>query len=196
MKANKVLKLLRISRPTLCFYVKNGKLKVTKLSNGYYDYDDESVYSILNKNNPRKIAIYCRVSSKNKMDELSKQKEFLKSHIPSNHQQIEIYSDISSGLNFNRKDFFRLISDVADHKISKVCIVDKSILANISFDFFQNLFEKFDCKIEIVGGKYDGEINSDIIGDISSMLWKISREGISLDKKKKIDFANDLLKIG
>ena len=40
MKSKQVLQTLQISRVTLSAYVKNGKLKVTKLHNGYYDYDD------------------------------------------------------------------------------------------------------------------------------------------------------------
>ena len=44
MKSNKVLKLLNVTRPTLCRYVKTCLLKVKSLPNGYYDYDEESVY--------------------------------------------------------------------------------------------------------------------------------------------------------
>lgn len=38
MKSKEVLELLRISRPTLCKYVKEGKIGVIKLHNGFYDY--------------------------------------------------------------------------------------------------------------------------------------------------------------
>lgn len=69
MKSNKVLKLLRVTRPTLCRYVKNGLIKVNKLPSGLYDYDEESVYKFLNKDVERKCVIYCRVStSKQKKD--------------------------------------------------------------------------------------------------------------------------------
>ena len=48
MKSYEVLKLLKISRPTLTSYVKSGKIAVTKLPNGYYDYHIDSVYKFLN----------------------------------------------------------------------------------------------------------------------------------------------------
>lgn len=60
MKANEVLKLLRITRPTLTKYVKEGLIKVEKLPNGRYEYDSESVYSFLNKDMKRKTYIYGR----------------------------------------------------------------------------------------------------------------------------------------
>ena len=37
MKANRVLKLLKVTRQTLTSYVKNGKLKVKTNVNGFYN---------------------------------------------------------------------------------------------------------------------------------------------------------------
>ena len=49
MKAKDVMKLLQITRCTLFNYTKDGKIKVTKLDNGYYDYDEESIFKIMKK---------------------------------------------------------------------------------------------------------------------------------------------------
>ena len=49
MKAKEVMKLMNISRTTLFYYTKNGKIKVTKFDNGYYDYDEESVFKLFLK---------------------------------------------------------------------------------------------------------------------------------------------------
>lgn len=40
MRSGEVLRTLHITRQTLCKYVKTGKIKVTKLPNGMYDYTD------------------------------------------------------------------------------------------------------------------------------------------------------------
>ena len=40
MKSNEVLSLLKVTRATLTKYVKEGKIKVTELGNGRYDYDN------------------------------------------------------------------------------------------------------------------------------------------------------------
>jgi len=63
VKAAEVLKLLRISRPTLCNYLKEGKVKGTPQPNGYYDYEEESVFNLLNKDIPRDNVIYARVET-------------------------------------------------------------------------------------------------------------------------------------
>lgn len=47
MKAKEVLEVLRITRPTLCKYVKQGLIKVDSCINGQYRYNKESVYALL-----------------------------------------------------------------------------------------------------------------------------------------------------
>ena len=47
MKAAEVMKLLDITRPTLCKYVKEGKIKTDACVNGQYRYNKESVYALI-----------------------------------------------------------------------------------------------------------------------------------------------------
>ena len=44
MKSAKVLKILHVSRQTLVQYVKKKDIRVVKLPNGTYDYNDDDVY--------------------------------------------------------------------------------------------------------------------------------------------------------
>ena len=46
MKSKDVMKLLDISRSTLYLYVKSGKITGTKLHNGYYNYNEDSVFKL------------------------------------------------------------------------------------------------------------------------------------------------------
>lgn len=104
MKANEVLKLLRITRPTLTKYVKDNLIKVEKLPNGRYEYDSESVYSFLNKDIKRKTYIYARVSTAKQKSDLNNQIELLKQFCFTNGYTISgIYSDIASGISFEKR---------------------------------------------------------------------------------------------
>ena len=49
MKAAEVMKLLDITRPTLCKYVKEGKIKTDACVNGQYRYNKDSVYALIKK---------------------------------------------------------------------------------------------------------------------------------------------------
>jgi predicted site-specific integrase-resolvase len=107
MKAKEVLQLLRISRPTLTKYVKEGRIRVTVLPNSLYDYNEEDVYKIFLKGVERKTYIYARVSAPKQKKDLENQIEILKQFCFSNGYKIHgIFSDIASGISFEkRKDF-------------------------------------------------------------------------------------------
>ena len=49
MKAKDVLKILQITRPTLCKYVKQGLIKVDATINGQHRYNRESVYKLIGR---------------------------------------------------------------------------------------------------------------------------------------------------
>ena len=108
MKSGEVLRTLHIARQTLCQYVKDGKIKVTKLPNGQYDYDEASVYAFLNKDVVRKTCLYARVSTQKQKVDLNNQIDLLKQFCFMNGYQISgIYSDIASGISFeNRRNSF------------------------------------------------------------------------------------------
>lgn len=106
MKANEVIKLLKITRMTLHNYMVSGKIKATKLPNGYYDYNKEDVYKILGNYNERENVIYARVSSTCQKKDLETQLETLRTFCNNNGIKINNeYSDICSGLNLDKKIF-------------------------------------------------------------------------------------------
>lgn len=73
MKANKVLKLLGITRRTLTNYVNSGKIRVERMDNGFYKYDDSDVFRLANENNDMNcIIIY--LNGDRKVYELSDEK--------------------------------------------------------------------------------------------------------------------------
>ena len=66
------MKLLDISRATLFNYTRDGKIKVIKMDNGYYDYNEESVFKIIKKD-ARINVIYSRVSTYKQKTDLENQ---------------------------------------------------------------------------------------------------------------------------
>lgn len=194
MKAKEVLKLLRCSRPSLTKYLKQGKLKAKLLDNGYYDYEEKSVYDFLNKDINRKIVIYARVSTKKQKNDLKNQIELLKNFCFQNGYTInEVYSDIASGITFeNRTDLFKLIDEIINNKIEKIIITYKDRLSRTGFDFFKTLFNKFGCEIivisEVGSNKLDRE---EVFEEIISLLQCYSMKMYS---KRKNDKIKELIK--
>lgn len=189
MKANEVLKLLRITRPTLTKYVKEGLIKVEKLPNGRYEYDSESVYSFLNKDMKRKTYIYARVSASKQKPDLNNQIELLKQFCFSNGYSISgIYSDIASGISFEkRNDFFKMLDDIIDNKVERVVITYKDRLSRIGFDLFYHLFQKYNCEIVIMSEVGSEKLDrQEIFEEIVSLLHCYSMKFYSKRKIQKV----------
>ena len=197
MKSNKVLKLLNITRPTLSRYVKEKIIKYKVQSNGFYDYDEESVYKILNKSIERKNVIYTRVSTQKQKLDLENQKKIVEKYCIENGIKIsDIYSDIGSGINFDRKEFQRLVDDVINHKISKIYITYKDRLSRVSFDMFKNLFSNFNCEIVVLNDIEDAQIiEKEIFNEIISLIHCFTMKVYSSRRKKKLKCVEDDLKI-
>lgn len=189
MKANEVLKLLRITRPTLTKYVKEGLVKVEKLPNGRYEYDSESVYSFLNKDMKRKTYIYARVSTSKQKPDLNIQIELLKQFCFTNGYTISgIYSDIASGISFEkRNDFFKMLDDIIDNKVERVVITYKDRLSRIGFDLFYHLFQKYNCEIVIMSEVGSEKLDrQEIFEEIVSLLHCYSMKFYSKRKIQKV----------
>ena len=189
MKANEVLNLLRITRPTLTKYVKEGIIKTEKLPNGRYEYDTESVYAFLNKDVKRKTYIYARVSTPKQKPDLDNQIELLKQFCFTNGYTISgIYADIASGISFDkRKDFFKMLDEIIDNKVERVVITYKDRLSRVGFDLFFHLFKKYNCEIVVMSEVGSEKLDSqEIFEEIVSLLHCYSMKLYSKRKFQKI----------
>ena len=179
MKAKDVLALLGIARETLSRLVSIGTIKVRKLDNGRYIYDKESVYKYLGTN-----------IAKQKKD-LENQIQNLTNYCMNNGIQIHnIYKDISSGINFDkRKSLLLLIDEVMKGNIATIYITYKDRLSRIGFSLFENLFKKFGTKIVVINESNNID-EKEIINEIITLIHCFSMKHYS---KRKISQLKELL---
>ena len=189
MKAGEVLKILKISRPTLKKLREENIIKSTKLLSGYYDFDEESVYLYLNKGVKRKNYIYARVSTNKQKQDLINQVNILKNFCFQQGIQINgIYQDIASGIDFEkRKQFFDMLDDILDKKVNNVIITYKDRLSRVGFNLFKYLFKKFGTNIIIMSEVGSEKLDSqEIFEEIVSLLHCYSMKLYSSRKNKKL----------
>ena len=126
MKSKEVLKLLKITRQTLTKYVKTGKISTKRNTNGFYDYLDSDVYALMNKNVERINIIYCRVSTSKQKKDLENQIDFISNYTKKNGIIVgDVYSEIGSGMSFERKYFQILLFKILEYKVDKIFISNK-----------------------------------------------------------------------
>lgn len=198
MKAKDVLRLLRISRQTLHRYAENGTIRYLKLPSGYYNYNEEDVYKILNKDVERKNYIYARVSTPKQKKDLENQVEMLKAWSFNAGIRLNgIYSDVASGISFDkRKDFFTLLDEVIDHRVERVIVAYKDRLSRVGFELFSHLFKQYGTEIVVVSEVGNKKLDSEeIFEEIISLLHCYSMKLYSKrhnNKKLEVEVRDEL----
>ena len=183
MKSKEVLKLLKVSRVTLNTYVKNGKIKVTKLNNGYYDYDDDSVFKLL-KNDKRYNVLYARVSTYKQNIDLDNQMNKLIEYCQLNNITYEkSYKEISSGINLDRKEISNLIDNVFHYKIKSIYITNEDRLTGLSFKTLSNMFYRFGTTIITINDE-DTDTDNEVFEEFISLVHIFSTKMYPHRRKK------------
>lgn len=199
MRAKEVLQILNITRPTLTKYVKNKTINVDNKINGQYYYNDDSVYSLVgikNKKHNKINVIYSRTSNPPKIY-LDEQSNRILNYCTSKGIQIDkIYSDIKSGMSFDRKEFNILITDIIKGKIGVVFIENKDRLCRFGFELLEQICKYYDTKIIVINDltekSYEQELTEDLISIIHYFSMKPYSNRRKLNKiKKELESDND-----
>lgn len=193
MKAKEVLQLLRVTRPTLTKYVKEGLIKVTVKGNGQYDYDLDSVYKLLNKDIERKTYVYARVSTAKQKKDLENQVQLLKTFCFQNGYVLNgIYQDIASGISFEKRtQFFELLDEILAGKVKRVIITYRDRLSRVGFELISYLFAKHGCELIVMSEVGSTELDrEEVFDDIVHLLDSYS---LNLSSKRKNNLIKELL---
>lgn len=107
----------------------------------------------------------------------------------------KIYQDIASGMNENRKDFNILINDVISGKINKIYISFKDRLTRFGFDYFKNLFAKYDTQIIVLDELEESSkiFQDELTDDLISIIHHFSMKLYS-NRRKKFKAIENLIK--
>lgn len=197
MKANEAMRILNISRQTLCKYVKKEIIKTKLMPNGQYDYDEESIFKIINKDKKRMNVIYGRVSSSNQKKDLENQINTVTEFMLKNGIAIDkVYSDVSSGMNLDRKGFLELLEDVASFKVEKIFITYKDRMARLSFQMIENICNKYNTKI-IILNEIDNTktTEQEFLEEVVSLIHSFSMKMYSKRRKAKLELISKDLEL-
>jgi putative resolvase len=125
----------------------------------------------------RVVVGYARVSSTTQKDELERQKQLLHSYAKDKgYGEIQILSDVGSGLNEERKGFLELLEMVAERKVSKVIVAHKDRLTRFGFETLRKLFQAFGTEIEVIdseGKTPREELVEDLMTIVSHFAGKL-----------------------
>jgi len=172
-----VKKLLGVTTKTIQRWDKEGKIRVVRTIGGRRRIPESEIKRILGLKEERVVVGYARVSSTTQKDDLERQKQLLHSYAKDRgYGEIQILSDVGSGLNENRKGFLKLLEMVAERKVSKVIIAYKDRLTRFGFETLRKLFQAFGTAIEVVNSEEETpqeELVEDLITIVSHFAGKL-----------------------
>ena len=188
MKSKEALKILGVTRATLCKYVKEGTIKVTNVNNntdtiGLADID-------IDKHN-NKIISYSRVSTQNQKEQLKEQTQRIyESCISRGIKLDEQIEDIKSGMSFDRKGFDELCQEVIRGNVEMIVIENKDRLMRFGYEMFEKFFKYFGTSIlvlndEISNKNYEQELTEDLISIIHYFTMKSYSHKHKLNKLRR-----------
>ena len=192
MKAKEVLKILNITRPTLMKYHKTGLIKIDTCVNTHYIYNDDSVYALLGlkKTKRKKVnVLYARTSDppKKYLDEQTKR---ILDYCSSKGITVEKeFTDIKSGMNFEREGFNNLIQEIIKGKIDLIVIENKDRLVRFGFELLETICKYYKTKILVINDltekTYEQELTEDLISIIHYFSMKSYSNRRKLNKIRK-----------
>ena len=186
-KPQEFAEMIGVSVKTLQRWDKEGKLKAyrTPTDRRYYTHKQYVDYMSDGNRKHGKTVIYTRVSTSNQKDDLQNQVEFLKQYANAKGIIIdEIFEDIGSGLNYNRKKWNKLIEDCMLGLIKTVIIAHKDRFIRFGFDWFERFLKSNGVEIIVVNNEKTSP-EQELVNDLISIIHVFSCRIYGLRKYKK-----------
>ncbi len=187
-RTGEAAKKLGVSKMTVLRWIKAGKLKAHKISKEYRVPESE-IKRILEGKIPDKVVIYARVSSRDQKEDLERQVEYLKNYSSSKGYQVaKIITDISSGLNENRKGLKQLFKLVESGEVTRVIITYRDRLTRFGFKYLEQYFNSHGVEIEVIFDDEEKTPEKELVEDLLAIVTSFAGKlyGTRSRRKKRL----------
>lgn len=173
ISAKEVKSKLDITSQTLNNWRRLGKIKYKELNCRNFLYDIDSLN--LTDPKPRKQVIYARVSNTKQKEELDRQERLLREYVVSKGFIVEeVYRDIASGMNEDRKSFNKLVKEVIEGNIDTIYVSYKDRLTRFGYGYIENWFSNFGTKIVCINLTKEEDFQQELTEDMISIIHHFS----------------------
>lgn len=187
--------MIGVSVKTLQRWDNEKKLIAHRTPSGRRYYTHKQYVDYVGETKEGKTMIYTRVSTSNQRNDLTNQVEFLKQFANARGLIVdEIFEDIGSGLNYNRKKWNQLIGDCLLGNVSKIIVSHKDRFVRFGFDWFERFLKSNGVEIVVVNNEKTSP-HDELVQDLISIIHVFSCRIYGLRKyKKKIAEDDDVVK--
>ena len=154
-----------------------GKIKTTRTSGNHRRISIDEIRRLQGTTQSSaqiKTLAYCRCSTLKQKDNLDRQVGRVLEHCYTNKWDVELYKDIGSGLNENRREFKKLLKRVADDDVARVVIEYKDRIARYGFETFVVMCKNFNVEVVVLEEKEEQSFEEEMVDDIISLITSYS----------------------
>lgn len=165
-----------------------GKIKSLRTDGNQRRIPLEEVERIQGYQGRTVILAYCRCSTQKQKDNLERQVGRVLEYCASTGLNPELYKDIGSGLNENRRQFKRLLKRLSDTDVNTVVVEYKDRLSRYGFGTFESYCNSLGVQVVVMEDReskeFEQEFSEDIVALIASFSARLyGRRGQSKEEK-------------
>jgi putative resolvase len=166
--------ILGVTTTTLRNWDNAGKIQCLRTSGNHRRIPKNEIQKLLGSsdNSTMKTLVYCRCSTNEQNDNLERQIGRVLEYCSLHSWNTELYKDIGSGLNENRKAFKKLLKQIQKDDVIRVVAEYKDRIVRYGFKIFQEYCNSHDVEIVIIredkNKTFEEEMTNDIISIVTS----------------------------
>ena len=171
-----------LSRRSLIRYEADGLIEPVRTPGGQRRYPESELLQLYGleakvKQDSNRAGLYSRVSTRKQDDagNLKRQTQRLKDYAQAaGFDTIEVYEEIASGLNENRRQLRKLMKAIVAGKVNIVVVEYKDRLARFGYAYLELFCESHGARIEAIEEKASNDENEELVKDLISVVTSFS----------------------
>jgi len=175
---SKTSKILGVTTKTLRNWDKQGKIKTERTPGGHRRIPVSEIERLTNGNNQedkRETTLaYCRCSTQKQKENLERQVGRVLEYCNKNEWKTDLFKDIGSGLNENRKEYKKLLKRISCEDVKRVVVEFKDRIARHGFITFQRFCESYGVEVLILQEGEDKTFEQELADDMLSLIASYS----------------------
>lgn len=183
--------LYRLSKTTLHRWLKDRKLTDHRTVGGHRRYSLLSVSDGVTVGE-KDVALYARVSTQKQAENLTRQHERLIEACGERGYRVVLdCSEVASGLNDNRRQFFKIIDAACKGEVKRVVVEDRDRLTRFGFRTIERFFKGVGCTVEVLEQTEGKSEHEELVEDILTIIVSFSSRIYGARGGRKRKEAND-----
>lgn len=174
LRLSEAARRLGVTTQTLRDWDKAGKIKTVRSSGNQRRIPLSEVESRTGQVKRTTALVYARCSTQKQVDNLERQVGRLLEYANLKYESVELFKDIGSGLNENRRQFKKLLKRLVDNDVCCVVVEYRDRLSRYGFDTFRGYCESLGVEVEVLQEKESVEFEQEFAEDVVALIASYS----------------------